>query len=323
MAVTVTMPQLGETVTEGTILSWAKQPGDTIAEDEVLLEISTDKVDTEVPSPAAGVIREILVAEGTTVSVGTPPAIIGASRARMSGGTGGGARGRAEPEPEPRPSGSRAALPRPAGARPRAPLPSATGPERPQNRRRQSRPRRGSPPAAPCRHAKTPEPRGCAAAWRPSPVVRSWPPRTRSTSTRSSARGTAAGSPEGRDGAHRHRSRQGVGGTGGGGRAPPRPRSVKERRGSAAPAPAAAAAVAEAARPRRTRPRPPQHRRRPGWAASADAAAIGRSPRIAANMVLAQQTAANVWTSVEVDFEAVEQVVRRTRRPSRTTRASP
>lgn len=76
MAITVTMPQLGETVTEGTILSWAKQPGDTIAEDEVLLEISTDKVDTEVPSPAAGVIQEILVAEGETVSVGEPLVII-------------------------------------------------------------------------------------------------------------------------------------------------------------------------------------------------------------------------------------------------------
>ena len=76
MAITVTMPQLGETVTEGTILSWAKRPGDTIAEDEVLLEISTDKVDTEVPSPAGGVIVEILVAEGDTVSVGTPLAVI-------------------------------------------------------------------------------------------------------------------------------------------------------------------------------------------------------------------------------------------------------
>ena len=77
MAVTVTMPQLGETVTEGTILSWAKQPGDMVEEDEVLLEISTDKVDTEVPSPAAGVLQEILVAEGETVSVGTPLAVLG------------------------------------------------------------------------------------------------------------------------------------------------------------------------------------------------------------------------------------------------------
>ncbi|MDH3730226.1 MAG: 2-oxo acid dehydrogenase subunit E2 [Acidimicrobiia bacterium] len=77
MATTITMPQLGETVTEGTILSWAKQPGDTIAEDEVLLEISTDKVDTEIPSPAAGVVLEILVPEGETVEVGTPLVIIG------------------------------------------------------------------------------------------------------------------------------------------------------------------------------------------------------------------------------------------------------
>ncbi len=76
MAVTVNMPQLGETVTEGTILSWAKQPGESIAEDEVLLEISTDKVDTEIPSPAAGVIQEILVPAGETVSVGTPLVVI-------------------------------------------------------------------------------------------------------------------------------------------------------------------------------------------------------------------------------------------------------
>lgn len=77
MSHTVTMPQLGETVTEGTILRWAKKPGDTIREDETLLEISTDKVDTEVPSPIGGTILQILVAEGATVAVGTPLVIIG------------------------------------------------------------------------------------------------------------------------------------------------------------------------------------------------------------------------------------------------------
>lgn len=77
MATTVSMPQLGETVTEGTILRWAKQVGDTVAEDEVLVEISTDKVDTEVPSPASGTILEILVDEGDTVEVGTPLVVIG------------------------------------------------------------------------------------------------------------------------------------------------------------------------------------------------------------------------------------------------------
>jgi len=79
MSVTVRMPQLGETVMEGTILRWAKQPGDSITEDEVLLEVSTDKVDTEVPSPTAGVLLEILVAAGETVPVGTPLALIGAA----------------------------------------------------------------------------------------------------------------------------------------------------------------------------------------------------------------------------------------------------
>ena len=74
---TVEMPQLGETVTEGTILSWAKQVGDSIEADEVLVEISTDKVDTEVPSPVSGTILEIMVPEGETVEVGAPLVRIG------------------------------------------------------------------------------------------------------------------------------------------------------------------------------------------------------------------------------------------------------
>ncbi|MDF1596997.1 MAG: 2-oxoglutarate dehydrogenase, E2 component, dihydrolipoamide succinyltransferase [Acidimicrobiia bacterium] len=77
MATTVSMPQLGETVTEGTILSWPKKVGDTIAVDEVLVEISTDKVDTEIPSPVGGVILDILVPEGETVVVGTDLIVIG------------------------------------------------------------------------------------------------------------------------------------------------------------------------------------------------------------------------------------------------------
>ena len=67
----ITMPQLGETVTEGTITKWYKAVGDAVTEDEVLFEVSTDKVDTEVPSPGAGVLTEILVHEGDTVDVGT------------------------------------------------------------------------------------------------------------------------------------------------------------------------------------------------------------------------------------------------------------
>lgn len=70
------MPQLGETVTEGTITKWMKKVGDPVEEDEVLFEVSTDKVDSEVPSPSAGVVTEILVDEGETVDVGTKLAVI-------------------------------------------------------------------------------------------------------------------------------------------------------------------------------------------------------------------------------------------------------
>src|ERR1700728_1388363 len=71
------MPQLGETVTEGTITRWMKAVGDAVERDEPLFEVSTDKVDSEVPSPAAGVLSEILVPEGETVEVGVKLAVIG------------------------------------------------------------------------------------------------------------------------------------------------------------------------------------------------------------------------------------------------------
>ncbi len=73
----VTLPQLGETVTEGTITRWFKKVGDTIAADEPLFEVSTDKVDTEVPSPISGVVTEIRAAEGDTVPVGAVIAVVG------------------------------------------------------------------------------------------------------------------------------------------------------------------------------------------------------------------------------------------------------
>ena len=72
----VTMPQLGETVTEGTITRWFKQVGDSVAEDEVLFEVSTDKVDSEVPSPVSGVLAEIRVLEGDIAEVGQVLAVV-------------------------------------------------------------------------------------------------------------------------------------------------------------------------------------------------------------------------------------------------------
>src|SRR5512142_3043761 len=93
-AVDVVMPQMGVSVSEGTITKWLKQEGEQVEADEPLLEISTDKVDTEVPSPASGTLTQILVAEGATVEVGTKLAQIGGTEL-------GGAAGAPAAEPEP------------------------------------------------------------------------------------------------------------------------------------------------------------------------------------------------------------------------------
>jgi 2-oxoisovalerate dehydrogenase E2 component (dihydrolipoyl transacylase) len=76
MATTITMPQLGETVTEGTVAQWLKSVGDSVEKYEAFVEVSTDKVNAEVPSPVTGTIREVLVKEGETVATGTPIAVI-------------------------------------------------------------------------------------------------------------------------------------------------------------------------------------------------------------------------------------------------------
>src|SRR3982751_1420115 len=93
--VSVTLPQMGESVTEGTVLEWHKAEGDTVAADETLVEISTDKVDAEVPSPIAGTITKINVADGDTVTVGAVLCEIapGEGQAPASNGSGGGEAG--------------------------------------------------------------------------------------------------------------------------------------------------------------------------------------------------------------------------------------
>src|SRR5881392_3079834 len=100
MAVSVTMPRLGESVTEGTVTRWLKKEGERVEADEPLLEVSTDKVDTEIPSPAAGVVTSIKVQEDETVEVGVELATID------EGGSAGAAEAApaAEPEPEPAPA---------------------------------------------------------------------------------------------------------------------------------------------------------------------------------------------------------------------------
>ncbi|MDC0772074.1 biotin/lipoyl-containing protein, partial [Streptomyces sp. HD] len=107
MAVSVTLPALGESVTEGTVTRWLKAEGERVEADEPLLEVSTDKVDTEIPSPAAGVLASIKVAEDETVEVGAELAVI-------DDGTG-------APAAAPAPAAEPAAAPEPA---PQAAAPS-------------------------------------------------------------------------------------------------------------------------------------------------------------------------------------------------------
>src|ERR1700712_1916917 len=94
MSESVNLPALGESVTEGTVTRWLKNIGDRVEVEEPLLEVSTDKVDTEIPSPVAGVIEEILVAEDETVEVGTALVRIG------DGSGNGSAPAESAPEPE-------------------------------------------------------------------------------------------------------------------------------------------------------------------------------------------------------------------------------
>ena len=102
MSERVTMPALGESVTEGTVTRWLKNVGDTVEVDEPLLEVSTDKVDTEIPSPVAGTIQEILAEEDDTVEVGADLAVIGDGDATASSDddSAGASDGDSEPEPE-------------------------------------------------------------------------------------------------------------------------------------------------------------------------------------------------------------------------------
>src|ERR1700741_671525 len=106
----VVMPQMGESIDEGTLTKWLKKSGERVERDEPLFEISTDKVDTEIPSPAAGTLSEVLVEEGKTVGINTIVARI------EDGGNGAGAR-------------PKAAQPAAQPARPATPQPRQTAPQ--------------------------------------------------------------------------------------------------------------------------------------------------------------------------------------------------
>ncbi|MGL4256985.1 MAG: biotin/lipoyl-containing protein, partial [Microbacterium sp.] len=138
----VVLPELGESVTEGTVTRWLKKVGDDVAVDEPLLEISTDKVDTEIPSPFAGTLQEILVQEDETVSVGAPLARIGEAGSAPAPAEAPAPQA-AAPAPAEAPAPTAAEAPAPAQAAPAAPAPA---------------PQASAPAAAPAPAASAPAP---------------------------------------------------------------------------------------------------------------------------------------------------------------------
>src|SRR5258706_11619423 len=118
----VVMPQMGESIVEGTLTKWLKKPGEHVERDEPLFEISTDKVDTEIPSPAAGTLSEVLVEEGKTVGINTVVARISDGAAAPAAAPARQATSAAPPQPAPT---------APAPQAPPPPPPAAAQPEEP------------------------------------------------------------------------------------------------------------------------------------------------------------------------------------------------
>jgi 2-oxoglutarate dehydrogenase E2 component (dihydrolipoamide succinyltransferase) len=309
------MPQLGETVTEGTILRWAKQVGDTIAVDEVLVEISTDKVDTEVPSPAAGTILEILVSEGDTVEVGTALVVIGEEGEEPAGEAAAASAGETSDEPpaaegDGEDAATETEAPQEdtkaeveASAAPAAEAPAAPAAEAP------AAPAAEAPaapaaeaPAAPAAEEKPPtEPEVEQFFAEPDETEKK--PHLLSPVVRKLIRehevdvSKLTGSGEG--GRITRKDVEAYIDSGPAER--PAAAAPPEQPAAAEPAKAAPEKVAAAAEPVPTAAAPA--------GPSSEEVELDRiRVRTAENMIKAKQTAAHVWTSVEVDYERVERV---------------
>jgi 2-oxoglutarate dehydrogenase E2 component (dihydrolipoamide succinyltransferase) len=272
----IQMPQLGETIIEGTILKWLKNEGDAVAQDEPLFEISTDKVDTEVPSPVAGTVTKILVQEGATVPVGTELMEI------EEGGAGTGPSGDASAgDASAGDASSPASVATPA---PEASTQAPTGAATPEGS--------SAPPAA----APSPPPTAAPAPAPPAPQ-----PAAPAVAASVPDRGPRSQilSPLVRKLAKEHDLDLGqIAGTGSGGRITKADvMSVIAAGGTARPAPAAAGAPAAA--PALAQPMPA-----PAAGAGEDVVPVTHIRRaIAEHMLASTQTSARAWTLVEVNVD--------------------
>ena len=269
------MPQLGETVTEGTITKWMKAVGDEVARDEPLFEVSTDKVDSEVPSPAAGVLSEILVPEGETVEVGVKLAVIGDG------------------------AGASATSDAPAAAATEAPAPAAEAP--PQAPPPPPPPRQAAPPPPPPAPAPEPAPQAGAdgngtgaGAQVLSPMVRRI--LSENDIDESEVSGTGAGGRITRDDALRAADAR-------------RSSGASVQPPPAAPTQAAPIQSAPAAPPARVAPPAPAVSMAPFRTAGDQVVPFSNMRRrTAEHMVRSKATSPHAFIANEVDFEAVERV---------------
>ena len=289
----IEMPQLGETVTEGTITRWFKQVGDTISVDEVLFEVSTDKVDTEVPSPVAGTITEIRVPEGDTVEVGEVLAVVGDGAPQAAGEPAAPAAAESQAAAPPAES-----APPPPPPPPPPPAPEAAAPPPP-------------PPAPEAPPAPISEPATATASHAGSntegkllsPVVR----RLINTYAIDADKitGTGLGGRISRDDVQRYiesNQLKPASASESAGAAPPPPRPDAPASGSPAPTQAPAPAPA---------PAPARVVEAPITTAGAGDTVIPLSNirlRTGEHMVMSKAVAPHTLTAIEIDYEAVEQI---------------
>ncbi len=296
----IQMPQLGETVTEGTITKWFKQVGEQVAEDEPLFEVSTDKVDSEVPSPMTGVLSEILVPEGETVDVGVVLARIGDAPA--GGGEGTEQASTAEQPPAEAPAEPEAPVEQqpeaPADAEP-APVPGAESVAQQPELRQE--PTEAQPaPAAAAPEAPTAAPRAPTAEGAPASNGRLLSPVVRRLISENNLDPAA------------------IVGTGPGGRITRNDvLSVLDQGGAVAAAPAAPAQPEAPPQPAPAQPAaapapaPTAPTAQPAARAGERDTTIAHTNirrRTAEHMTRSKQTSAHVYASIEVDFEGVERV---------------